>query len=83
MTAAVIVEVVLVVVHKVVAVAVVVAAVVVEVALVVVHSSSSRWLNIIQFIKAKKIIFLRTILSMREKMPIRNILKEKIKFYYG
>ena len=36
------------------------------------------WMNIIQFIKAKKIIFLRTILVMNEDMPIKKILVERI-----
>ena len=36
------------------------------------------WMNIILFIKARKIIFLRTILAMAEYMPIRKVLITKI-----
>ena len=39
------------------------------------------WMNIICFIKARKIIFLRTILCMREEMPIRQILLEKLRYF--
>ena len=39
------------------------------------------WMNIVQFIKAKKIIFLRTILVMEHGMPIRRVLVEKINSY--
>ena len=36
------------------------------------------WMNIVLFIKARKVIFIRTILMMEEKMPIRKILMERI-----
>ena len=39
------------------------------------------WMNIIQFIKARKIIFLRTILVMEEYMPIKRILIARIDNY--
>ena len=36
------------------------------------------WMNIVQYIKARKIIFVRTILKMDESMPIRKIFIERL-----
>ena len=39
------------------------------------------WMNLILFIKARKIIFVRTILQMEECMPVRRILVERFREY--
>ena len=39
------------------------------------------WMSIVNYIKTRKLIFIRTIVSMEEYMPLRKILMERVREY--
>ena len=40
------------------------------------------WMNLVLYIKARKVVFVRTILQMEECMPVRKIFVERFREYH-